>query len=75
MHCRVIVVAAILVALREPSTWASIAAALAAVGVHVSDPVWQGIVGVGVGLSVLAGIVLREGGARLNITVNQETKP
>ncbi len=48
--------------LSEPSSWASIAAALAAVGFTMPDSTWKAIVQLGMGASAIAGIVISEKG-------------
>ncbi len=48
--------------LREPSSWAAIAAGLAAFGFSIPSAIWQSIVGIGTGVAVLAGVLLREKG-------------
>ena len=45
----------LLARLKEPSSWASIAAGLAAFGVAIPSGIWQAIVGVGTGVAVLLG--------------------
>ena len=50
--------------LREPSTWAAIAALGVALGVNMPDDLWQNIVMVGSGLAGIVGIVRRERGRR-----------
>ena len=49
--------------LREPSSYAALAAVLAAVGVNVEPGLWQAVVGAATGLSGLAGFFLAEKGA------------
>lgn len=46
--------------LKEPSSWASIAALLALVGVHVAPEAWTAIVAIGTGLAGAAGLLLPE---------------
>jgi hypothetical protein len=48
--------------LREPSSWATIAAALVYVGVKVDPAMWGHIVDVGVAFAGLAGVFLAEKG-------------
>lgn len=48
--------------LREPSSWAAIAAAMAAIGISVPAEVWQPIVHTGAGVAALAGFFLKENG-------------
>lgn len=45
---------------REPSSWAAIAAAMAALGVTVPVEIWQPVVHTGSGLAALAGVLLKE---------------
>ncbi len=49
--------------LKEPSTWAAMAAGLAALGVNIPPGIWQGVVGVGTGIAMLAGILIAEKGS------------
>jgi len=53
----------ILSRMKEPSSWAAIAAALAAFGFSIPSSTWQAIVGVGTGGAALAGILLAEKGS------------
>ncbi len=62
MNNLLFVIAYLAARLQEPGTWASIAAGEAAVGVYVPPGTWQAVVGVGTGLAVLAGILLKERG-------------
>lgn len=48
--------------LSEPSTWASIAAMLAAFGIPIADDIWKYVVGAGIGLAGLIGVALKEKG-------------
>jgi len=48
--------------MKEPSTWSAIAAGMAAVGISMPAGVWQGVVGIGTGIAVLAGIFITEKG-------------
>ncbi len=48
--------------LKEPSSWAAVAAALAALGVSVDPGLWQQIAAAGTGCSGLAAFFLKEKG-------------
>jgi len=50
----------LLARLREPSTWAAIASAGAALGLSVPGPTWQIVVASGTGLAALLGFLLPE---------------
>lgn len=52
----------IIARLKEPSTWAAIAAALAALGINIPDGTWQAITGVVAVLAGVAGAVMAEKG-------------
>lgn len=47
--------------LKEPSTWAALAAGLGTLGVSIPPGVWQDVVFAGVGLSTVLGVGFREG--------------
>jgi hypothetical protein len=46
--------------LREPSSWASIVAALGMIGFAIPDELWTAVSLIGSGVALLLGIVLRE---------------
>lgn len=46
--------------LKEPSSWAAIAAGLAAFGFNIPSGLWQAVVGIGTGVAVFAGVLLGE---------------
>ena len=54
--------AIIIARLKEPSTWAAIAGALAALGINVPSGTWQAITGVGAVLAGVAGAAMAEKG-------------
>ena len=51
---------AFLVRFREPSTWAGVAAGLAALGVSIPGETWKAIVLTGTGIAGLAAVLLPE---------------
>lgn len=51
---------AIIARLREPSSWAGIAALLGVFGIQIAPETMTGIVQAGTGLAAVAAIVLRE---------------
>lgn len=52
----------IIARLKEPSTWAAIAGALAALGINIPSGTWQAITGVVAVLAGVAGAVMAEKG-------------
>ena len=50
----------IIARLKEPSTWAAIAGALAALGINIPDSTWQAITGFVAALAAVAGVVMAE---------------
>lgn len=50
----------IIARLKEPSTWAAIAGALAALGINVPTGTWQAITGFVAALAAVAGVVMAE---------------
>jgi len=49
--------------LKEPSTYAAIAAALVALGLNIDDSIIQGVTQAGTGVSALVAIILKETGS------------
>ena len=45
---------------KEPSSWASVAALLALVGLQVDESLWQSIVWLGAGAAGVLGFMIRE---------------
>lgn len=50
----------IITRVKEPSTWASLAALLVGFGVSIPDALWQSITMTGVGIAGILGFVLSE---------------